>query len=477
MGSFAEYDQHDAIGLAALIAKREVSPLEVLDEAIARAEKYNPTINAITLKLYERARVAAGTVTASGPFAGVPFLLKDLGAMLTGTVSSGSSKLFADAVADHDATIVTRYRSAGLTIFGRSASPELGLATSTEPAMFGPCRNPWNLGHSAGGSSGGAAATVAVGILPMAHATDGGGSIRIPASACGLFGLKPTRARNPSGPDVGEGWGGQSVGHCVSISVRDSAALLDATAGPDIGDPYWAPPQAGPFLNEVTRPPEPLRIALTTSAFNGEAVDPDCRQAAEDAAKLCESLGHHVTQAAPVLEHAPVREAQRIIVAANIRALLAGRAAALGRTLTADDVEPMTWSVAELARQYSAVDYANAITRLHSVGRIVGRFFRDYDILLTPTMCTPPPKIGVVSPSNPDSDAYLTAINRGIGFTSLFNAAGNPAMSVPLHWTASGLPVGVQFVAPFGDEATLFRLAGQLETARPWKHRRPPVTA
>ena len=189
------------------------------------------------------------------------------------------------------------------------------------------------------------------------------------------------------------------------------------------------------------------------------------------------SLGHHVTQAAPVLEHAPVREAQRIIVAANIRALLAGRAAALGRTLTADDVEPMTWSVAELARQYSAVDYANAITRLHSVGRIVGRFFRDYDILLTPTMCTPPPKIGVVSPSNPDSDAYLTAINRGIGFTSLFNAAGNPAMSVPLHWTASGLPVGVQFVAPFGDEAKLFRLAGQLETARPWKHRRPPVTA
>jgi Asp-tRNA(Asn)/Glu-tRNA(Gln) amidotransferase A subunit family amidase len=475
MSTIPDYESYDAIGLAALIAKREVTPLEVLDEAITRAEKYNPVINAITLKLYDRARDA--TQTATGPFAGVPFLLKDLGAMLTGTVSSGSSKLFADAVADHDATIVTRYLAAGLTIFGRSASPELGLATSTEPAMFGPCRNPWNLDYSAGGSSGGAAASVAARILPVAHATDGGGSIRIPASACGLFGLKPTRARNPSGPDVGEGWGGQSVGHCVSISVRDSAALLDATSGPDVGDPYWAPRPAGPFLDELTRPPKLLRIALTTSAFNGEPVDPECRLAAEDAAKLCESLGHNVTLAGPVLDHAPVREAQRIIVAANIRALLANRAAALGRTLTADDVEPMTWSVADLARQYSAADYANAITRIHSVGRVVGQFFLDYDILLTPTMCAPPPRLGVVSPSNPDDEAYVTAINRGIGFTSLFNAAGNPAMSVPLHWTASGLPIGVQFVAPFGDEAALFRLAAQLEQAKPWKDRRPSMTA
>ncbi len=477
MENIPEYDRLDAMGLAELIARREVTPLELLDEAIARAERLNPAINAITVPFYERAREAAKTPTPAGPLAGVPFLLKDLGALLTGTVSTASSKLLANSVADHDSTIVARYRAAGLIIFGRTASPELGLATSTEPAMFGPCRNPWNLEHSAGGSSGGAAAAVAARILPVAHATDGGGSIRIPASACGLFGLKPTRARNPSGPDVGEGWGGQAVGHCVSISVRDSAALLDATSGPDVGDPYWAPPHAGTFLEEVGRPPGVLRIALCTSPWNGEPVDQECRQAAEEAAKLCESLGHRVTQARPEYDFAPFREAQRVLVAANTRALLVARAAAAGRSLESADVEQMTWNVAELARQYSAEDYANAVTVIHRVGRVVGRFFTEHDILLTPTMCAPPIKLGVVSPLNPDGDSYVTAINRAIGFTSLFNSAGNPAMSVPLHWTASGLPVGVQFVAPFGDEASLFRLAAQLEHARPWKDRRPPLVA
>src|SRR5262245_1864616 len=251
--AISEYEKLDAMGLAALIAKREVTAGEVLEEAIGRAKKLNPTINAVTIPLYERAREAAKAPLPAGPLAGVPFLLKDLGASFEGTRSTGSSKLFAGFVAPHDATIVARYRAAGLVMFGKSASPEMGLAPSTEPAMFGPCRNPWNLAHSSGGSSGGAAAAVAARILPMAHATDGGGSIRIPASACGLFGLKPTRARNPSGPDVGEGWGGQAVGHCVSISVRDSAALLDASAGPDVGDPYWAPPPAGKFLDEVGR--------------------------------------------------------------------------------------------------------------------------------------------------------------------------------------------------------------------------------
>jgi amidase len=475
MSALPEYGRLDAIDLAALIARREVTPLEVLDEAISRAEKLNPAINAITLKLYDRAREQAKASLPNGPLAGVPFLLKDLGALLAGTTSTGSTKLLADVVWDHDNAIVARHRAAGLNIFGRSATPELGISTSTEPAMFGPCRNPWNLAHSTGGSSGGAAAAVAARILPIAHATDGGGSIRIPASACGLFGLKPTRARNPSGPDVGEGWGGQVVGHCVSISVRDSAAMLDATSGPDIGDPYWAPPPRGPFLDEAGKAPRPLRIALCTSPWSGVQVDAECRQAAEDAAKLCESLGHHVTIARPEFDLPPFRESQRIIVAANTRALLDARATALGRPLRQDDVEPMTWMVAELARQYSAMDYVNAITMNHRIGRVVARFFTAQDILLTPTMCMPPLPLGVISPLNLDAAAYVAAIDRSIAFTSLFNSTGNPAMSVPLHWTASGLPVGVQFVSPFGDEATLFQLGAQLEQAKPWKDRLPPL--
>ena len=476
MGSLGEYERLDALDLAALIARREATPLEVIDQAIGRAERLNPKINAITVPLYEQARAAA-KAPLSGALAGVPFLLKDLGALLTGTPTTGSGKLYKGFIADHDTTLVARYRAAGLNVFGKSASPEMGLAPSTEPAMFPPCRNPWSLERSAGGSSGGAAAAVAARILPVAHATDGGGSIRIPASACGLFGLKPTRARNPSGPDVGEGWGGQSVAHCVSISVRDSAALLDATAGPDLGDPYWAPPPKGRFLDEVGRPPGALRIALCTSAWNGEPVDTECRQAAEDAAKLCQSLGHRVSVARPEFDVAAFREATRVVIGANVRASLLARAAVVGKTLEPNDVEPLTWTMAELGRTYTAADYAKGITTIHGIGRAVARFFTAHDILLSPTMCAPPWPLGVLSLSTTNVDAYLTAVNRSIAFTSLFNAAGNPAMSVPLHWTAAGLPVGVQFAAPFGDEATLLRLAAQLEAAKPWKDRRPPLIA
>jgi Asp-tRNA(Asn)/Glu-tRNA(Gln) amidotransferase A subunit family amidase len=477
MSGFAEYERYDALSLAALVAKGEVTAGEVLEAAIARAERLNPKINAITVPLYDHARAAARAGLPKGPLSGVPYLLKDLGAQLTGTRTTGSGKLYADFVADHDSTIVARYRAAGLNTFGKSASPEQGLAPSTEPVMHGPCRNPWNLGHSAGGSSGGAAAAVAARILPMAHATDGGGSIRIPASACGLFGLKVTRARNPSGPDVGEGWGGQSVGHCVSISVRDSAALLDASAGPDIGDPYWAPPPSGRFLDEVGRDPGKLRIALCTAPWNGEPVDAECRQAAEDAAKLCESLGHTVTIARPEFDWPAFRDATRILVAANVLNTLQQRAKVIGKTLESTDVEPMVWSMAELGMKYSAADYARSINTIHAVGRIVARFFTQHDLLVTPTMCAPPWPLGVLSLSTQDTDAYLTAVNRSIGFTSLFNAAGNPAASLPLHWTKTGLPVGVQVVAPFGDEARLFRIAAQLEAAKPWKDRRPPLVA
>jgi amidase len=477
MGGFAEYEHFDAVGLANLVAKGQLTATEVLEEAIGRSERLNPIINAITVPLYEHARSAARAGLPKGSLCGVPFLLKDLGAQLNATRTTGSGKLWADFVADHDSTIVARYCAAGLNTFGKSASPEMGLAPSTEPAMFGPCRNPWNLDFSAGGSSGGAAAAVAARVLPLAHATDGGGSIRIPASACGLFGLKVTRARNPSGPDVGEGWGGQSVGHCVSISVRDSAALLDASAGPALGDPYWAPTQSGSFLDEVARAPGKLRIAVCTKPWNSEPVDPDCRQAAEDAAKLCEDLGHKVTIARPEFDWPTLREATRIVICANVLATLQARAKVVGKALAPSDVEPLVWSAAELGQKYSAADYARSITNIHGVGRIVARFFVDYDILLTPTMCSPPSPLGVLSLSNRDTDAYLTAVNRSIGFTSLFNASGNPAASLPLHWTKQGLPVGVQIVAPFGDEATIFRLSAQIEAAKPWKGRRPPLAA
>jgi amidase len=297
----------------------------------------------------------------------------------------------------------------------------------------------------------------------------------MPASACGLFGLKPSRGRNPSGPDVGEDWGGLIANHCVSISVRDSAALLDATSAPDVGDPYWAPPPAGKFLDEVGLVPRALRIALCINPWNGEPVDRECRQAAEDAARLCEALGHHVTIARPEFDFASFGAAVRIIVAANLRAALAARAAVIGKTLEPTDVEPLVWPTAERGRICSAVDYVAAVTTVQRTSRAVARFFTGYDILLTPTMCSPPTELGVQSLSNPNPDAFLVATRRSFGFTSLFNASGNPAMSVPLHWTASGLPVGVQFVAPFGDEPTLFRLAAQLEIARPWKDRRPPL--
>lgn len=475
MSVIADYEKLDALDLAGLVATRQVRPVEVLEEAIGRAERLNPRINAITIPLYDRARKAAEDGLPAGPFTGVPFLLKDLGALLTGTRTSGSGKMWADFVADHDSTIVARYRAAGLNTFGKSASPEMGLAPSTEPAMFGPCRNPWDLGHSSGGSSGGAAAAVAARILPMAHATDGGGSIRIPASACGLFGLKPTRARNPSGPDVGEGWGGQSIGHCVSISVRDSAALLDATHGPDLGDPYFAPPSAGKFLDEVGRAPGKLRIALNVRPWNGMPVDAECRQAAEAAAKLCADLGHTVEEARPEFDYESFAFATRCLIAANVLATLQTRARAIGKTLEPADVEPMTWAMAELAFKFNAADYARAVTIIHAAGRTVARFMTAYDVMLTPTMAAPPQPLGVMSMSTTDADAYLYAVMRSIAFTNLFNAAGNPAASVPLHWTKTGLPVGVQFVGRFGDEATLLRLSAQLEQAQPWRDRRPPL--
>ena len=471
----ADFEAYDGLGLAELIRKKEVTPDEVLAATLERIDARNPAVNAVVTRMDDHARAAIRAGLPDGPFRGVPYLLKDLGVLYTGTITSFGSRLYAGYTADHDSEIVARMKRAGLVIVGKSNTPEMGIAPSTEPRLFGPTRNPWKLSHSAGGSSGGAAAAVAVGILPMAHATDGGGSIRIPASACGLFGLKPTRARNPAGPDAGEGWSGASIGHAVTWTVRDSAALLDATSGPDVGDPYWAPPPARPFLQEVGRESGRLRIALSVKPWLDGPVDTECVEAARGAAKLCVSLGHHIEEARPQIDEAAWAQATLVIVAANLTFALETRAAALGRPLGQDDVERLTWERVQQAKGFSAADYARAIHTVHRTGRAVARFLESYDVILTPTMAKPPHPLGVLDLSSPDTAAFVAARTASVGFTALFNSSGHPAMSVPLAMSKSGLPLGVQFAARFGDEATLFRLASQLEAAQPWKIRRPAL--
>jgi Asp-tRNA(Asn)/Glu-tRNA(Gln) amidotransferase A subunit family amidase len=473
MSPFADYESHDGLGLADLVAKGEVTPGELLDAAIERIEARNPALNAVVYPWYDEARAAIAAGLPEGPFRGVPFLLKDLYAYFAGQPISNGSRLFDAYVPDHDAELVARYKRAGLAIFGRSASPEFGLTTTTESLLHGETRNPWNLEHTAGGSSGGAASAVAAGLLPVAHASDGGGSIRIPASCCGLFGMKPTRGRNPSGPDVGEGWSGMSTAHVVSRSVRDSAAMLDATAGPDLGAPYWAEPPTRPWLAEVGANPGRLRSAYQTSAFNGSETHPDCVAAVDDAAGLCAELGHDVEAAELTVDAQELGEAILTVVGANVRAMVEDRAAELGREFTLDDIELITYGMAMRAADAPASAYARSVRVVHAAGRRVARFLERYDVLLTPTMATPPLEIGRLSLSRADVDGYREDLMRTVGFTQLFNAAGNPAMSVPLSWNAAGLPVGSHFVGRYGDEATLYRLAAQLEEARPWRDRRP----
>jgi amidase len=477
MRLFPEFEKYDGLGLAELVRLQEIKAAEVLETVIERIEALNPKVNAVVTKMYDRARAAIAAGLPAGPFAGVPYFLKDLHLLYTGVPTASGSRFFADFVPDHDSTMTVRLKKAGLVICAKTNTPELGQATSTEPVLFGPTRNPWNLNFSSGGSSGGAAAAVASGMVPMAHATDGGGSIRVPASCCGLFGLKPTRARTPYGPDFGEGWSGASVGHAVTRSVRDSAALLDATAGPDAGDPYWAPSPARPFLEEVGLDPGKLRIALCTATFNGAPVDRDCIEAVDDAAKLCQSLGHSVNEARPEVNGAELREAQRIIVISNVRATLDARAKATGKSWGEENVECQTYIAAQGADSVRGAVYAQSIQAIHRAGRQVGRFFERYDVLLTPTMACVPLPLGQPDMMTADANAFRLPLMRTIGFTALFNAAGTPAMTVPLYWNKAGLPIGVQFAGRFGDEATLLRLAAQLEKARPWAERRPPLKA
>lgn len=481
MSIIAEYDSFDATDLARLIRTGAVSATEVLDTAIARIEERNPAVNAVVRTTYDAARRVAAQSSACSdddkvrPFAGVPFLVKDSGINVAGEQISNGSRFWADYVATTDSTVMRRYRNAGLLLLGFTNTAENGLASETAPAAHGPTLNPWDETRSAGGSSGGAAVAVSAGLVPVAHATDGGGSIRVPSANTGLFGLKPSRGLNPFGPDIGEGWNGLSVHHVITRSVRDSAAFLDITHGAEPGDPYGQPVTRGGFLAALDAPRQPLRIALQTVGHDGARIDPVNVAATRDVASLLVDLGHEVVVDRPEIDLAALKQATRIIVASNCANVLEGRGQQLGRSVTEVDVEPVTWAWAEEGRtRYSGRDLAWAITTIHRVSRAFGRFFEQYDILLTPTLADPPLPLRTIDMQERDLDRYFDILYHHTIFTSPCNCAGIPAASVPLVW-ADGLPIGMQIAGPLGSDARLLHLASELEQARPWFGRRPPI--
>jgi Asp-tRNA(Asn)/Glu-tRNA(Gln) amidotransferase A subunit family amidase len=470
------YEDCDALDLAALVKTKAASPRELLDEALARAKSVQEALNPLSQLFPELGRASIDAGLPDGPFRGVPFLLKDVSMLLRGTPTLAGSRLVARAsLADHDSTLVQRYKLAGVVIFGKTTTPELGIAASTETTLTGTTRNPWDLSRTTGGSSGGAAAVVAARVVPMAHGSDGGGSIRTPASACGLFGMKPTRARTPSGPLIGEGWGGLAGHHVLTRSVRDSAVMLDCTHGPAPGDPYCAPHFDGSYLAEVDESPGRLRIALQLAPFSGVPVDAECVTAVERAAKLLEGLGHDVEPAVPVVDWADLRLAFWIVVATNVR--LAVLQLNGDREPEAGAVDNVVQEAVDFARTLPIEAYPRAMRLLHLHGRRMAAFHDTYDVLMSPTLAKPPVPLGPQHTNNPDLAQYREAILGFAPFTAPLNMSGQPSMTVPLHWTAEGLPVGVMFSAAFGAEATLFRLAGQLERAAPWADRRPPYVA
>jgi amidase/6-aminohexanoate-cyclic-dimer hydrolase len=472
-----DLDRYDGLGLGELVRKGEVAAEALLDRAIARVEAVNPQINAVVLKHYDEARRQLGAGRPDGPFAGVPFLLKDLGATLAGTITTEGSRAFADCRAETDANVTRRAKAAGMTIFGKTASPEFGLTTTTESKQWGATRNPWNLERIAGGSSGGAAAAVATRIIPIAHASDGGGSIRIPAACCGLFGLKPSRGRVSYGAGAGIGWNGLSTQHAVSISVRDSAALLDALSGPEPGDSVVPPKAQGAFLDAVGRAPGPLRIALIEAAPTGVPLHPDCRAALQDAAVLCESLGHRVELARLALDASAIAAAFGASISVDLLNRLERRGAERGRPVREDEVESVTWMMAQRGKGVTGQAYVDARRVFDAAAVEVARLWQSFDLFLSPTLAEPPGPLGRLGLSPADIRDYGRAIGAFSPYTALQNQTGVPAMSVPLHWNAERLPIGVMFTAPHAREDLLFSLAGQLEQARPWADRRPPVSA
>ena len=458
-----DYRSHDAMGLAALVRSRQVSADEVLDACIAQVEADNPRLNAVVVHAFDSARAAIRAGLPEGPFTGVPYFIKDLHAPVAGLPLSHASRLFAGSVFDFDSTTVTRLRAAGFVIVGRTNSPEFGMSASTEPALHGATRNPWSAAHSPGGSSGGAGAAVAGGMLPAAHATDSLGSIRIPAACCGLVGLKPTRGRNAVGPHRGDAMMGLSHEHAVTRSVRDCAAILDATAGPDEGAPWFTAPPAEPFLAQLGRDPGRLRIGVVTARWTGVPVHPDCVAAVEHAGRACAALGHEVAATRIEVDGGALFEACNTILLSGLAGLVRLREQALGRPAAADELEPLTRACVARWEGTSAIDMHGANARINAIVRQAARHWRAFDVILTPMLSRPPARLGELRTDTDDTDAYLRQLGDYAAFTPLFSATGQPAMNLPLFRNAEGLPIGVQAVARFADDATLFRLAAQLE--------------
>ncbi len=472
-----EYQNYDALGLAELVRKGDVSASELLGEAVGRAETAQKELNCFSAMFPDYAENQIADGLPDGPFAGVPIAVKDLGFEIKGQPITNGSQAFKGNIAAHDSVMCERYKAAGFTLFGQTTSPEFGLTTTTESTLYGQTRNPWDTTRTSGGSSGGASATVASGVIPLAHASDGGGSIRIPAGCTGLFGMKPSRGRTPMGPLTTEGWNGQSTHHAVSRSVRDNAALLDATHGLEIGSRYDAPAETRSFMSALESDPKPLKIALWDTAPNGTKPDADAAAGLASTAKLLESLGHKVEVAGPEFDGEALGKGLLATVSAAIAMVMEARGEVLGRTLGPDDMEPITARFVEMGNAMPMKELMKATQSSITAGLIYDRFLVEggYDMILSPTMARVPDKLGVLSLAPTSMDGYTEAVTSFAAWCAISNQAGSPAMSVPLHWTEENLPIGMMFGARCGREWELYQLAGQLERAAPWAHRRPPV--
>ncbi|MGI8840920.1 MAG: amidase [Caulobacteraceae bacterium] len=472
---FAEYAEYDGLGLAELVGRGTVSPAELVEAAIERIERHNGALNAVVFKAYDEARAAAASDLPDGPFKGVPFLIKDLGVTVAGWPQTRGSRFTRDMIDAEDSGLIRRYRQSGAILVGKTNTPEYGITGTTESARLGPCRNPWNTGHIAGGSSGGSASAVAAGMVPLAHASDGLGSIRIPAACCALVGLKVTRDRNPDLPDAGDYAYGLVVNHVVSRTVRDSAAMLDATGRPEAASPYAAPPKDRPYLEEIERPPGRLRIAWSARTPADRPIDPEVEAALHQTVERLRALGHEVVERGLNIDQRALYRALGPVSGANFAASMKRLIERLGREPQEGELEPLTWAALKNGRTVTGEAALGGLRELRAINRQTLGLFETFDVFLTPVMGTPPPPIGYVDP------VALTPreVNRRQGevfpYTPPFNASGQPSISLPLAWSASGLPIGMMFTARYADEATLFRLAGQLEKEAPWKDRRPPM--
>ncbi|MCZ6452741.1 MAG: amidase [Alphaproteobacteria bacterium] len=472
VSAFEQYEDFDAIGLAELVRRKEVAAEEVLEAAITRAEAHNPALNAIVMELYDFGRQAITDGLPDGPLRGAPYLIKDLGAAMAGIPTTGGSRFMADVVPAEDSETVKRLKAAGLAIFGKTNTCEFGMSITCEPQFYGPTINPWNAALTPGGSSGGAASAVAARIVPAAHASDGFGSIRVPAACCGLVGMKPTRGRNSFAPTLGERIGGTVAEHTVSRTVRDHAALLDAIGGPAEGDPYSAPPPARPFLEEVGADPGRLRIAFTYGGATGAKTDDDHRRVLDQTLAVLEGLGHIVEEADPPISNEESQDIFRTLMAANAAQIIRSHPTK-GRLPEDGEVERVVAATAKKGETVFGHDVFMAQARMHAMGRHMAVFHRGYDVLLTPGLGHLPPKLGWIDMMLDDADEYWDRVAAFSPFTVWFNQTGQPAISLPVGQTGDGFPVSVHAVARFADEATLFRLSGQLEQAMPWNDRRP----